>query len=372
MSDEEVVKRIPVTLKEFQGVTKTMARECPLTWKAISSKRYLLPHYRQADYFSQELLDTIMGIFLITYYNGDYGRQPDQVIRAMYRVAVMSLLENRPLWFLEKELGEKLLVTRFPGDLSTDEVHWRRKVMRIMLPRGLVTISRPQWERPRSLMYVDIGRADQNDPVHLERFHELELRGYGAKRGMLKSETVPMPLFDRDGIVITGQLENLNGALGENYALIRPFAMGMKLSAIQEGEPWEDTAMCDDKDNTFLARMENLAVNVLLFMGSIPLEYEPQEGKPIRKLEVLKDRIIPELLAAKFVGKSQYRPSQKPHYHIAHDTGRRLPKHWRGGHWKRQVYGPGGEGRKLIWIEPYETLGPQPEKQEEPENGKDL
>jgi hypothetical protein len=58
------------------------------------------------------------------------------------------------------------------------------------------------------------------------------------------------------------------------------------------------------------------------------------------------------------VGKSQYRPSQKPHYHIAQDTGRKLPKHWRAGHWKRQVIGMKRGERKLIWIEPYETYGP--------------
>lgn len=364
MSDESFVKRHPVTMIEFKHLAKSIARECPETWQAISRKRYLLPNYRQADYFSQELLDTIMGIFLITYTSGDYGPKPDAVIRAMYRCTTMALLENRPLWFLERELGEKLLVTQFPGDLTTNEIHWRRRVMRIMLPKGLVTIARPEWKQPRSLMYVDIAKAEGFGTHVLERSMEAEMRMFSAKRGYLKSKLVPAPLFDKHGICVCGELEELDGVLGENYALIRPFNPGMKLRDVKQGDHFETSAMCDDKDDTFLARMENIAINVLLFMGSIPLEYEPTESKPIRKLEILKDHIIPELLAARFVGKSQYRTSQKPHYHVANFTGKKLPKHWRGGHWKRQVSGPGRHDRKLIWIEPYETFGPEPDEEE--------
>lgn len=346
-----------VTLADLKDLGKTFAKECPLTWQMISRKRYLLPTYRQDHYFSQELLDTIMACFLANYSAGRFGSKPDPVIRHMYRTNVLALLEQRPMWFLERELGEKLLVTHFPGDLGTDEIHWRRKIMRIMLPRNLVTINRPEWPAPRSLMYVDIGRADANAWIKMDLGNEKELRTYMGRRGMIVSELVSIPLYQKGGIIITGQLEARDdGVLGENYAVMRRLEGGMKLKDIQQGGVrFETSAMCDDTDDTFLVRMENIAINVLLFMGSVPLEYEAEQTPTIRKLEVLKDRIIPELLHAKFVGRSQYRPSQKPHYHIANFTGKHLPLHWKAGHWKRQVFGVGRQERKLIWIEPYQA-----------------
>jgi len=356
-----------LSAQELKNLAKVIARECPETWRLISQKRYILPTYRQGDYFSQDILDILMAAFLLSYVCGDYGRSPDDVNCAMYRTAVTALLEGRPMWFLERELGEKLLVTQFPGDLTTDEIHWRRRIMRIMLPRGLVVCNRPEYDRPRSLMYVDISRVDTLEFEEVKRFDGMELRMCGAKRGYVKLKTVPVPLFEKLGICICGQMEDFDGYPTENYALIRPFNPGLKLKEIQSGEHFATNIACDDADDTFLARMENIAINVLLFMGSIPLEYEPAENKPIRKLEVLKDRIVPELLAAKFVGSSQYRPSQKPHYHIAAFSGKRLPKHWRGGHWKRQVFGPGRHERKLIWVEPYETFGPEPEEEKKEE-----
>jgi hypothetical protein len=143
---------------------------------------------------------------------------------------------------------------------------------------------------------------------------------------------------------------------------VRPFE-GRKLKDIKVGEHFDTGAVCDESDDHLMDRMEHLAVNILLFMGSVPLEYDPQQNELLRKPRQVNDRLIPALWAAKFVGRSQYRPSQKPHYHSATFTGRKLPQMWRAGHWKRQHYGVKYGESKLIWIEPYQTLGP-PEPEE--------
>ena len=39
-------------------------------------------------------------------------------------------------------------------------------------------------------------------------------------------------------------------------------------------------------------------------------------------------------------------------------TGANCRAHWRAGHWRRQVFGEENLQRKLIWIQPYKTVGP--------------
>jgi hypothetical protein len=131
----------------------------------------------------------------------------------------------------------------------------------------------------------------------------------------------------------------------------------LKLSEIKVGydKHFDTGSVMDESDDAFLARIEHLALNVLLFMSSVPLEYDPEPAGQIRKLVIVNDRVIPSLFPAKFVGSSQYRPSKTTTLHATQQTGRHLAQHWAAGHWKRQPHGPHWAERKLIWIEPYQT-----------------
>jgi hypothetical protein len=60
---------------------------------------------------------------------------------------------------------------------------------------------------------------------------------------------------------------------------------------------------------------------------------------------------------ARFLGKEAYRPASRPTGAEHQPTGRKLPGHWRAGHWRRQTFGEGSLQRKLIWIQPYKTAG---------------
>jgi len=361
-----------ISEREFKALGARLAKHCPQFWLAVSGKRYIIPNYRQQDYYSQEILDHLLAFFLATYVSGDYGKMPDHIIRLMYIQAVMAIQQRRPIYFLERELGEVLLRTKTPGDLETEDIHWRRSMMRIMLPRELICLERPN-EPKRSLMYLDIGKAKAEVMLELPSVMRTELENFALMYDRLKSRTIPTPVFDQDGMVVATQLSgNLGDDPGLNYGLVRPFE-GRKLKDIKVGGHFDTGSICDETDDMLLARMEHLAIQVLLFMGSVPLEYEitANEEPSLRKLEILKDRVIPGLYPAKFVGRSQYRPRQKPTYHTANWSGRKLPAHWRCGHWKRQVVGAQGEDepgshRKLIWIEPYETFGPDDEEQKPP------
>lgn len=350
----------PPTVYPFKQLAARMARSCPLTWAAITGKRYLLPTYRQGDYYNQEQLDQTMAFFLGTYISGDYGPKPDHIIRITYMSAVLALKEQRPMYFLERELGEALMRTQLPGDLVTDDIHWRWGSVRVMLPKGLISLERPGEPR-RDVMFLDISRAKSQVMNTLAPEMSREIGRFTFEMGRNKLIDIPTPVFDQEGMVVCCQLSgDIEANPGMSYGLVRPFE-GRKLKDIKVGGHFETGALCDEGDDQLLDRMEHLAVNILLFMGSVPLEYEAKEA-PIRKLKTVNDRVIPGLWAAKFVGRSQYRPSQKPSYHAAQFTGRKLPKHWRAGHWKRQVYGQKRGERKLIWVEPYETFGPPEEE----------
>jgi hypothetical protein len=109
--------------------------------------------------------------------------------------------------------------------------------------------------------------------------------------------------------------------------------------------------------SAFLIGFKRFLFNVLLFLGSLPEEYEPE--KVLRPGREKKGRFRPELRVARFLGKEAYRPVYRPEGKAAHEpTGRKLPGHWRAGHWKRQPFGEGNLQRKLIWIQPYKTSGP--------------
>ena len=347
-----------ITEKDFKGLAARIAQACPITWMAITGKRYILPNFRQVDYYNQESLDHIFGFFLSTYVAGDYGASPDHIIRLMYLTSILAMKDQRPIYFLERELGQKLMCTKMPGDLETDDIHWRRASMRIMLPKGLITIQRDGQEE-RDAMFLDIAKAKAGELSQLSPEMTHELSNFALMYGRLKMRDIPTPVFEKDGMVVCSQLSgDINMDPGLNYGVVRPFE-GRKIKDIQVGGHFTTGSTCDSTDDQLLARMEHLAVMVLLFMGSVPLEYEVKEADPLRKVRQINDRIIPGLWPAKFMGKSQYRPSSKTtHYHEATFTGRKLPKHWVAGHWKRQVYGMKRGERKLIWIEPYTTLGP--------------
>jgi hypothetical protein len=357
-------RRSSVTEVDFKHLGLRIAQACPLTWSAITGKRYLVPTHRQQDYYNQEILDNLLAFFLATYVAGDYGEKPDHIIRLMYLSATLALKEQRPVYFLERELGEALMRTQLPGDLVTDDIHWRRSHMRIMLPKGLVTIERPDGPR-RDAMYLDIGKAKAGELQRLPEIYLRELANFALAHGRLNARNLPTPIFDKDGLMVCTQLSgDINQDPGLNYGVVRPFE-GRRIKEIKVGGHFDTGAICDESDDELMDRMEHLAVNILLFMGSVPLEYEPDKKDLIRKLRQVNDRLVPALWAAKFVGRSQYRPSQKPHYHTANFTGKKLPQHWRAGHWKRQHYGVKWGESKLIWIEPYQTLG-FPEEEQKP------
>jgi hypothetical protein len=122
-------------------------------------------------------------------------------------------------------------------------------------------------------------------------------------------------------------------------------------------------------ERALLAKLERLSLNILLLIGSTPVEYEPEI---LRQPRVKGHHSTAGLLRAVFVGQLAVRairhhrsPELEDAESVNHPTwdhsikpvaptGRQPPV-WRAGHWKRQFCGPRRADRKLIWIQPYKT-----------------
>ena len=61
--------------------------------------------------------------------------------------------------------------------------------------------------------------------------------------------------------------------------------------------------------SAFVIGFKRFLFKVLLFLGSLPEEYEPE--KVVRPAREKKGRFRPELRAARFLGKEAYRPAKR-------------------------------------------------------------
>ena len=98
--------------------------------------------------------------------------------------------------------------------------------------------------------------------------------------------------------------------------------------------PADDPYVWDRRADTYLTEFKRFLFNVLLFLGSLPEEYEPDQV--LRAAREKKGHLRPELRAARFLGKEAHRPARRPTGAEHEATGRQLP-----GHWRRQTFGKG-------------------------------
>jgi hypothetical protein len=106
--------------------------------------------------------------------------------------------------------------------------------------------------------------------------------------------------------------------------------------------PADDPYALDHRADTYLNEVKRFLFNVLLFLGSLPEEYEPDQV--LRAAREKKGHLRPELRAARFLGKEAYRPASRPTGAEEHQpTGRKLQGHWRAGHWRPAIL----RGREL-------------------------
>jgi hypothetical protein len=339
-------------------------RFCPRLNQAMYGKRYVLPNYRQPDYYPQTVTDKMFASALWT---PCQIPSIDDVMNAGLINAIQALKFGRPQLWLERELGEAFMRTNLPEDMVSDDVYWRWGGFRVHLPKKLLHLA-DRKEGGHDLMFMDISLVPDGKRLRIPAPYAEETEALGREYNwddpslVRRLETLA---YDQTALVVSGNLDgegegaasfSRDIALGDFmvYAVVKPFAEAVRFGQISRVShdtllsPYEST----HDDRRFYERMLHLALNILLYLGSVPLEYAVKE-RIMRKPKMEGKHPVPGLYAARFVGASQLKPETRPH-HLADPSlpGRTVAAHCRAGHWTRQVYGPKRGLRKLIWIQP--------------------
>ena len=350
---------------EDRKLMKLLARQAPLTHKAFFGRRYLLPNYRQADYTNQHFENWI-GFDRACTFAAGAAPHGDEVWQICLGNTIAALACNRPTLFLERELGEALLRTDVLENLQTGDIKWRWPAFRVYLPSGLVTIHR-EGDEVRWGTYFDVAEVDLDArfacPLPIAReidefvAHNVP-DALGRNRGMLSRVNFS---YKEHGMTIGTALNKSDnpGIVQTIYAQVKPWGLISVTKYINIGEDLKGGYVQDEADRRFLKKLEHLVLNVMLFLSSQPEEYEPFHV--VRTASLNPSKLQGELVAARFVGQVRARvvgeaPKSKPVQH----TGRHLAAHWVSGHWRRIVHGPGRVGRRLQWIQPYQTTELKP------------
>jgi len=352
----------PGDIKEYvrkcKDYFKKEQKKIPGLWRALMTRRYIIPPKRQEDYYNQEACDFLMLDFITEYTQKLTGRGNDEVLNTQWLALIRAMEYERPTLYLEKELAPDLNKAKLPMDLSIDMILWQFPSIRVYLPKGFMTIKRQGVDC--SLMYLDIVRVEKDVKYQLHKdFIEEIVDVYGDYKAV--------PLVNTyTGMGVSGNLDFdcPEGPLA--YAGTTPInqtTIAKMLSRVGFHE-LESTLKSDDLDNEFTNNMLCFALRILMFMSSyqiIPDKNKPLETDIIRKPKMEGERLIAGLYHAKFVGQQITKIRES----VAKEKGLTIPKdptgihtspHFVSGHPKMQAYGPKSSLRKLIWVMPYHTI----------------
>jgi hypothetical protein len=334
-------------------------------------KRYIVPQYRQADYYDQMLANRMAASSLLVPCQIDQDQGIDDVANAALCNVLQAMRHGRPQLWLERELAEPFMRTQLPDDMEAADIHWRWAGFRVHLPKGILRLAGKDGWPDHDLMFIDICSIPIQSYLSIPEPYASEICALGKEYGWPEPELarhLKTTAYKQSALMIAG---NLDGGTDQHisyealkrgdlmtYAVVKPWDEAVRLGQIRRitnadgdlSSPYEVT----ETDHAFCEKMLHLALNILLWLGSTPLEY-PSETV-LRKPRLEGKHHVPGLYAARFVGASQLRPT--PNAHVASQaTGRHLSAHWRAGHWKRQAFGPKHTQRKYIWLRPYQTHG---------------
>jgi hypothetical protein len=347
-------------------ILKLIAREAPLAYKAFFGRKYIVPQYRQSDYVNQDKQNEIGFDRLCTFAAGAAPLK-DEPWMICLNATVSAVCYNRPTLFLERELGEALMRTEVIDNLTTGDIRWRWPAFRVYLPARLVKIDRQGEEaNPRWAAYVDVAEVSvkgSSCPLPIAR----EIEAFVANNTNLpvRSGTLQQVnfMYKEAGVAIgTGLDRSDQPGLHETiYAQLKPWGEISIGDYQRMGGDLKGGYTQDEADKHFLAKVQHLVLNIMLFLSSTD-EYEPihvlraaspNPAKP--QGELVKARFVGDVrVRAVRVGEMGAKPRPLP------ATGRHHTAHWVSGHWKRVVYGVRGSLRRLQWIQPYATTDDQP------------
>src|ERR1700746_287050 len=155
----------PASILEDPKILKSIAKYCPLSYAKFFGRKYILPHYREGDYFPMDFQNLCSFDRCL-----HFALEPettDDVMRCSLANTFAALEYDRPTLYLERELGEALLRTEILADISSGDINWRWPAFRIMLPKELISIKREGGLR--SLTHFDVCHIGPEKPIRVPR-----------------------------------------------------------------------------------------------------------------------------------------------------------------------------------------------------------
>ena len=331
-----------------------LQRHLPRTYQLLAGIRFEVPPQRAADYVHYGYAVYENARMLLETAAEREGRADSletwTAVAGSCGVLNEWLKRGQTTLFVERELGEALKRTDLPGGFCPKDLRWRWTAFRLVLPSGLFRVQADgiQWDVfTVTLVKVPTGELLDLHPT-LAQEAQAKFGGKPRRAAWPEDEAIMFYIQRRLG----PEHKQSRGTLGVcklDERTLRTLAEEIEV------DPASRSVWTPDM-NAFATEFQRFLFNVLLFLGSLPEEYEPDQV--LRPGREKKGRFKPELRAARFLGKELYRPAPPPSG-PHQPTGRKLPGHWRAGHWRRQTYGPQSSLRKLIWIQPYKTTGPE-------------
>jgi hypothetical protein len=323
----------------------------PNCWEHIISRKFLIPTYRQNDYASIKLSQTLQFHSLTRARWERMGKDASDEEMRRSIADTISILHwfnsgERTL-FLEKELAQLLAATDLPANICLSDIRARFPAVEIRIPRGTLVD-----EKGLELagLFISHPQFRDFDNFPIPRWIDSELADFFDK---LTAALRKNPESKRQGFL---KWFCITAYRSDDENTCQPSGYGIPINGTFEEFC---LAVNEDEHKSFYARVLHLCLNIWLFLSARPLEYE--QGKIVRKLKSEGKRVIPELRKAVFVGQMGYRPRSKTMDRVREEIhgGRKLSPHLRAGHWKHQRCGHAGLERKLIWIMPYRTGEPE-------------
>ena len=322
---------------------------CPKLLQAVTAHRYLLPNRLQSDYIKQEICDYLFLDFMVSYSLGLL--EFDDITHICYIIGLEALKYERPTYYIERSLAEALLRTDVPQDVQSGDIHWIYPQLRIYLPNNLIGITRNENFNP--VMYLDIchGKAEAEHQMPFVWAEELYKIG---------GKYFPKHVIPHEAFLMNAHLHIDCAESSINYGYTVPWHATKIREMIDVGNTsmLQSEMVSDDLDKQFTSRVFCFAVNVMLYLSSLPEEAHRtlvQQQTVIRKPKQEGKRHIPGLYAAKVIGIDDIKRQPDIEKLKTEPTGRHVIAHWRRGHWRRQAYGPKMGLRRFQWIAPYKT-----------------
>lgn len=356
----------PASILDDPKVIKGIAKYCPWSYRKFFGRKYLLPRYREGDYFPLDFQHLVSFDRVLAFAVNPEAM--DDVMRCGMATTLAALGYDRPTLYLERELGEALLRTQVLENIASGDINWRWPAFKIVLPKGLLSVERE--DGPRSLTHFDVCHIGSGTSIIAPRELAEETRkfiGTFLPHQHVHDITRFEFLYKEPGLCIATALDRPDSAeYGQTaYGMVKPWG-AIRLGDYRAVAGDLSTPFAqDDIDRGLLKRLEHIVLNVLLFLSATPLEYAPHHI--IRKPRLEGKHLVPGLLAARFVGQSQLRPEHGPAKTVSAPTGRHVAGHWVCGAWRRVAYGPKLGLRRLQWIEPYRTHDPEEKESHEME-----